>query len=64
MSHLYSENPGAPGGSNYVGRQFQIAKADAESLAKRILQILAEPDTHTAWENIAKDVDEGEHDES
>ena len=43
---LYSESLDA---SNYVGKQFEIGKADAESLAKGILQIIAEPDTQTAW---------------
>jgi hypothetical protein len=56
---LYSESSDV---SNYVGKQFEVGKADAETLAKRILQIIAEPDTQTAWENIAKDVDEEDHD--
>ena len=55
---LYSESDGG----DYVGKQFEVGKAEAETLAKRILQIIAEPDTQTAWENIAKDVDEEDHD--
>jgi hypothetical protein len=49
-------------GGKYEGRQFQITKGDAESLARQIFRIVAEPDTQTAWENIAKDVDEEDHD--
>jgi hypothetical protein len=49
-------------GGNYEGRQFQIAKNDAETLARQIFRIIAEPDTQTAWENIARDVDEEDHD--
>jgi hypothetical protein len=55
---MYSESSD---GRNYVGKRFAVGKADAETLAKRILQIIAEPDTQTAWENIAKDVDEEDH---
>jgi hypothetical protein len=55
---MYSNFPGV----NYEGRQFQIAKGDAESLARQIFRIIAEPDTQTAWESIAEDLDEGEED--
>jgi hypothetical protein len=55
---MYSESLGG----NYEGRQFQIAKNDAETLARQIFRIVAEPDTQTAWENIARDVDEEDHD--
>ena len=56
MFHLvYSESLG---GGNYVGRQFEVGKADAEALARTILQIIAEPDTKTAWLDIAAEVDE------
>jgi hypothetical protein len=55
---LYSE---FPGDGSYVGRQFQVGKDVAESLAKQIPRILAEPDTQTAWENTAVDIHEGDH---
>jgi hypothetical protein len=58
---LYSETSEAP--RNYQGRQFQIAKGDAETFARQIFRIIAEPDTHTAWECIAADIQEGDHEE-
>lgn len=55
---MYSKSPGV----NFECRQFQIAKGDAESLARQIFRIIAEPDTQTAWETIADDLEEGEED--
>jgi hypothetical protein len=54
---IYAEAMGA----NYAGRQFQIAKDVAETVARQILGIIAEPDTKTAWETIAHNIHEGDH---
>ena len=56
---MYSESPDQPG--NYKARQFQLDKRDAQTLAWGILGIVNAPDTQTAWENIAKSIDEGDH---
>ena|ERR1700722_8506195 len=57
---MYSESPTTSG--NYKARQFQVDKRDAQSLAWGILGITNAPDTQTAWENLAKSIDEHDPD--
>ena len=54
---LQSEPPTEPAQGNYKWRQFELEKGIAETFAKSILEILAAPDTQTAWENINKSLD-------
>jgi len=56
---MYSESPEQLG--NYKARQFQLDKRDAQTLAWGILGIVNAPDTQTAWENIAKSIEEHDH---
>jgi len=54
---VQSEPPTEPGQGNFRWREFEVEKGIAESFAKSILEILAAPDTQTAWENISKSLD-------
>jgi hypothetical protein len=62
--HLMYHDPATPPSDNkYRGQRFEISKSDAEALAVSIFEILAAPDAQTAWENIAKDLHEGDHEQ-
>src|SRR5471030_3071263 len=60
--HLTYHDPAAPPSENkYRSQRFELDKRSAEALAMSIVEILAAPDAQTAWETIAKNIHEGDH---
>ena len=55
---LYSEPSTEPSGIIHKAHQFEVRKTVAETFANSILEILAAPDSETAWDNIMKNLDE------
>lgn len=54
----YYEDDEAVSNHRHTFRKFIVQKNDAQSIAKQIIDILAAPDTETAWDHVMRNLPE------
>jgi hypothetical protein len=55
---MYCEDEDAVMNHKATFKRFVVRKNDAQTIAKQIIDILAAPDTETAWEHVLKNIPE------